>query len=894
MPDIKKLIQDADREFETAIVNHNDAVKTFKKEADPKKFLAQLKERIQLLEQMKYPNPPFECKTVKVEVDGKPSSILYVKSGGETKLSKEQLNQIEDVSFLIRQLSLLAGVAGGLSAKNYVKSPGEQLANIRELANAAVTEFESGNNKNKLLDKMNRFVDILYDGFSKSQGFNKDEARIHKDETMSKIRNAEKFFVADLNADRYILNESVIANKTILQLDVPFNNKLTANQIKEYDKLKAGGKDWFSDMADWEKDSLYQMALGNDFQSKFQSSAMQTLPGVKNARTNYLIEKKDDDYAVLSRSVKTATQVPYEAPERFREKLAELNTEQIIQQTRQENNERFNALWGKALPLGKVKPLIFFHSLLSDATVFGRDDKMLVDTQARAVQAAAAKVAGEFDVIQGNDPVNILRAAVGDAGSIRSLIGREENWDHVNKLQDYAKPFLNVNIFGLNETQAHNLHLLKSASQALKDLPDKKVSLDRNRAAFKSAYIGLMVEAMGGTVISNCKSGKDRTGLDELYRNAMRIYFETEKKLPLYDDPPAQRQKFIDIFIPLFNSLKTQEAAAANTPGSFGIKDTAKMMCPDIADQLGLSYKKSNERSGINKPPELTKNETAQKTDQKKRDQLFSEMKNAPLESSKSKSNMRDFTTSESTAANINTLKHDLLDRFMSNGDDSIQNQRNQLRELAASVTKGNSPARSEMLAAIRTLDDNLARRSQLLETLLATTMTPEKLKTDMKKGGKEFDPSGASASKKTELYTKRFQMMTEFFLTAANEARIDLSKTEALLGGQAGKKAFVTMGKTDQDSLANLGALREKYETSIASKPGISSSAAVMASIQPPVSSKKISALSSFGGNGDADMKPAASVHPVPPPLLSTWQKGIKNSSSVEEQPYQHSIKVK
>lgn len=50
----------------------------------------------------------------------------------------------------------------------------------------------------------------------------------------------------------------------------------------------------------------------------------------------------------------------------------------------------------------------------------------------------------------------------------------------------------------------------------------KNFSTDwRNKEEYKIALKRLLVEGMGGVIINNCKSGKDRTGLSEIYQHAM-------------------------------------------------------------------------------------------------------------------------------------------------------------------------------------------------------------------------------------------------------------------------------------------------------------------------------------------------------------------------------------
>jgi|GEM_PF-3640536 len=698
---VNQILKDAQYEFDsTPFASFSNAGKDFTCVIDPSNplnpigdplaLLDQLKERIHLLETLKFPNPPYECKRVMIDVDGVRTSVLYVKCVKDLKtLSDEQrstmLNTMENTSILIRKLSILAGMLKGFTSKpstHYATNRIDQI--IFDAANQAIKEVGADHEislvsiiqgtpseimqdfvgklttafadaqpvdpraaKLKLIEENNKILDKHDKNYIKLEKHEKkyieDELAARQKQAVSRIRNAEKYFVADLNSNRYIINESVIETKikrinfltgneenetrTIVQLDVPFNNTLTAEQLAEFEELKnnrnARNK-WYSNLEEWEKDQIVAATMSSNgvpFKHMFQSSAMQNLPGVKNARTNYLIQRnRDGTNTLLARSLKTATQVPYETPARFHAQLARMNVDQLLEQTTNGTQDQFTSLWGDILPT--TKPVIYFQSLLSDVK-FDKDAKILVDAQEDAIfeMRQNKKYRDKFTIFQGNDPVNFLRWVVGKKKSLASKIGRTESWEHAYELGLHAKKFrksIKDSLaqdpkLNLTTAQEKNLKLNRMAISALVNLRDKDEITSRNRAAFKAAYMGLLVESMGGTVISNCKSGKDRTGLDELYRHAMRMYFELYGTLPLYDDNSKKRKNFISIFVQLFNTMKTQDAAAANTPGSFGIKDSAIMLCLDINRALKKSYDASCDRSNINKPKQFTRNESEEK-----------------------------------------------------------------------------------------------------------------------------------------------------------------------------------------------------------------------------------------------------------------------------------------
>lgn len=197
----------------------------------------------------------------------------------------------------------------------------------------------------------------------------------------------------------------------------------------------------------------------------------------------------------------------------------------------------------------------------------------------------------DCEIISGNDALNILHWLATD------------DWQHAEKIMVYANKFLQqLQGQTLTVTQKNHCHMIQATLEQLEELKHTANRFDPNRQAFKTAYLFILCQALGGYTSINCKSGKDRTGLAEIYQNAMLIYHDLYQKLPAYNDDAIDRQNFINIFCDLFNSLKTHEAAASNSPGAFGIKDSALVLCTDIAQALGENYSKSNQRANLNKP----------------------------------------------------------------------------------------------------------------------------------------------------------------------------------------------------------------------------------------------------------------------------------------------------
>ncbi|VVC76269.1 hypothetical protein AQUSIP_15780 [Aquicella siphonis] len=587
--------------------------------------LEALKKFIQQHEREKYPDPPYQYFNGYRVINGIPQQVICVSYKGEPLQDKE-LTRIREHSVIVRKLNILAGVlfAMQFSSSFYKQDIGiaERLHKILADRIASAMEPYSGKDKSPRAE-LDDFAGLLARDISAVTGESSDEV-------IRKIRNAERYFVADNNRQRVFAFETVFEGEaSIWQVDIPYGNKLSDAQRLEYQKIHlkkpADRPAWFNLLADWEQEWLLQVIPDPEgrnnqlvrwdyFESLFQSSAMQHIPGIKNIRTNYLVKAADDHCDVISSSIKTSTMVPYEMPDVSRDENVRLTAEQMLDEMQSHavaSLSRFRQLFPQLS--STFKPVLLAQSLLSDVKVAKADIRL-----ANAQRDAVRELSGESKyqdvrIISGNDPVNILRVASHqDSG----------RWEYAKEIMQTADDFIGQikpGLRRLNPEQRARYDLITDAHEKLSQLYSigfmrRTVSnlKDVNYEAFKVAYLGVLVEAMGGVVSTNCKSGKDRTGLEEIYRNAMWIYFEKYNKLPGFNDKGADRKNFIEIFVKLFNTMKAHETAANNTPGSFGLKDDAQMLCKDIARALGKSYQESNDRAAMNKPKKFTSDEERQ------------------------------------------------------------------------------------------------------------------------------------------------------------------------------------------------------------------------------------------------------------------------------------------
>lgn len=577
-----------------------------------------LRKKIMEYEKKKYPARLYTYHREVAKVDGVKKDIIHVHYLGGDPTEEESLETI-NAGIIVRKLNLISTVLYALDKlpSCFVMTNAKKAALEKQLF-AMVSDItdpgkalERGKNLTPA-EEMDDFISQMITTINESL-----EPSVDHNEILRKIRNAERYFVAQNNKQRILVYESEINEQSLFQVDIPFGNKLSRDQKIEFTKIHRANADqpsWFKQLPEWEKVWFRQnvpQAIDGDwteFESLFQSSAMQHIPGLKNARYNHLVSIKDDEVTVLSKNFKTGTMVPYEMPLSFDELVdaTKKTARQALGALRESVQENFEQVWGK---MEGLKPLILVQSLLSDTTM-GGSDNTLTKAQQRAIESIKHEFV-DVHIVTGNEPENFLR-----------LFARQDakRWEYADQVIAYAHHFKEA-IAGkdLTPEQIKRVLMIELALAELEKLTElisfttpSDIITWRNYEAFKVAYISLLTEAMGGMVSTNCKSGKDRTGLDEIYRHAMTVYFEQYHELPSFSDSGENRQRFIDIFVALFNTMKSHEAAAANTPGSFGLKDDAKMLCKDISEALGSAYTLSNKRAAINKPPLFTADEAKQ------------------------------------------------------------------------------------------------------------------------------------------------------------------------------------------------------------------------------------------------------------------------------------------
>ena len=612
----EQILHKAQSEFTKEKVQHPD-LKTTKLKADSNGNLkGPFKKLIDDLQLAKYPSPPFTCQQQSIEIDGKTIPVTYIKTEGQINLSSEQLHEVSVNSLLLRKVALAATLEAyaaqhvtGKSQLKAIRAQIEQLVN--ESIQEAIKQAENPKQKVNTYDETNEFINKLGTILN-----NNTQIKKH-DEAVRIIKGYERYVLSEMNAGRVIINESTVTTskgkKNLIQMDIPLDAQLTEAQKKEYLRVLDSKKpEWFQKLKPeeqrWYQERVKRATKSADGWTKFAqevygTSAMQQALEMKNARKNYFFI----DGTLQSESTKNATLNAIEVPKKERQQITIHNAEQLIENQIQDAEARFRAHWGLS-PDAKLpgKIMIASQSLLSP--LLGLADDKMINAQKAAVEHLAKdpRYKDKYQIVFGNDAVNIFRKA------------QAIDWKYTNEVMDYSRTLItNLQQAGVdnNHPQMKLMTAALAELEALKRSPDLG---DRNKAAFKTALTSILIEAAGGKVSTNCKSGKDRTGLEELYHNAMLTYYSLYNELPSYNDGPEKREQFIEIFSHLFNTLKIHESASGNTIGAFGIKDSAKMLCSDIAKALGANYTMSNSRANINKTEEAFVKKVLKKFDQDK------------------------------------------------------------------------------------------------------------------------------------------------------------------------------------------------------------------------------------------------------------------------------------
>ncbi|CAM4415491.1 MAG: hypothetical protein LEGION0398_MBIBDBAK_00331 [Legionellaceae bacterium] len=134
---------------------------------------------------------------------------------------------------------------------------------------------------------------------------------------------------------------------------------------------------------------------------------------------------------------------------------------------------------------------------------------------------------------------------------------------------------------------------------------DKHPLTGVNPQLFKAAYEVLLGQEEGVTVDTNCKSGKDRTGIVNAIVETLRIIEKEEGEIPEYEELAKENSEIGEKFGELFAEMYFAHALSAgvNSPGSDDLK-LSEVPLPDmIKNPLKEEYSFTHFKLGkLNKP----------------------------------------------------------------------------------------------------------------------------------------------------------------------------------------------------------------------------------------------------------------------------------------------------
>jgi hypothetical protein len=593
--------------------------------------LGKVKAMMRDAEGKKYPEHLFEVQNLRVAYNGqRPLDIKYVKRTN-LPFTHDTLQKMTQSAVKVRKLDIIAGVMYAMEhAPSYLNLSDAQKIKLQQALLELAEDIHDDNTPSP--DKPREQLDPVIREIVRIIKLN---SPLDEQSILRQIRNAERYYIAENSMDKALLydytHDRTTAANRYLQMDVPFNRiaTLTDVQKKNYLLIHEADKNkhpaWFKDLPKWEQECLQALIPKNmegDWSRLAQSSAMQHIPGLKNARVNILFEVKGAAVEVLSRSTKTSTLVPFEMTAQNMIHETQDNAEEILAALEKQAADNFQRIWGVSATERNVKPLVLVQSLMGVVALV-KSDANKANLQKAAVKKAAENYP-DVQVIVGDDPVN--------ATKLLAFQG-EKRWEYANEVMAYARDFLSKMGAGENPRQQEYIRNILNELEKMNDTESVAAAIyslpfigKRNYEEFKVAYLSLLVEAIGGAVSTNCKSGKDRTGLDELYRHAMRIYYHEKGRMPGFTDDGVDRMDFVAIYAQLFNTRKAQEAAGMNTPSASGLKDLTSsleavgmemMLCGDIVKYLDESYQQSNELANMNKPKIFLADEASQKKETK-------------------------------------------------------------------------------------------------------------------------------------------------------------------------------------------------------------------------------------------------------------------------------------
>ena len=372
--------------------------------------------------------------------------------------------------------------------------------------------------------------------------------------------------------------------------------------------------DWAKTLTNWEQNYL-RAIIPREMHGEWSGyekvlpATLRRIPGLSNATQRSFVFTDAQGSKITKRGYRQGVPTAYAMPSSHYQTSAEENIRQMLEAIKSNVKQDFHAYWelsedsrlkSPVLLLGllthkehgnALQKLIDTEILYSGVTLSGEENNtQRTQDKSTAIHSLHANYP-DITLLDLNIGVNIGRGWV-TAVPVDSFIADAESI--LAAIRNEKKP-----LSQLLETRAKEA---ESAISALKIHNGRPLQSGRNKDLFSAALCHYVTEKLGGSVITNCKSAKDRTGLEIIMADAIDIYVRIYGECPEYDESDTtKRRQFLDIFKDIFDSQHHQLIASDNSPGSQGIKDEG-MLDEDIIESLGQTYSLGKKIADLNKP----------------------------------------------------------------------------------------------------------------------------------------------------------------------------------------------------------------------------------------------------------------------------------------------------
>jgi hypothetical protein len=404
------------------------------------------------------------------------------------------------------------------------------------------------------------------------------------------------------------INDSI----RIEQIDKAMKYPLTQTQQQEWARILDDNKPaWFTCFPEWLKNFLTKLVENKDWQAlnRFIPTALRSIPGLANTTQHELQVYKNGELAHHTTCYRYGVPVPYDVEsDSERGQMTDENIEQFLNYWLLDDKlkNQFMQYWGiqgDVLPQQVTVPFLMINLLTSlhqgnykswlidGLRLSGsQNNTLMTDFIHASVAKWSEKHRGQHADFSAFDfAVNSCRSKSPVVLSLYFL----------NQLEDTVAALKSID--NLDEARQKRLNCLEQLLTHLEQHRELDVVKGRNKNLFSAALLDLSTRLLGGLSAGNCKSSKDRKGLELLTADAMLIYFEVYGEFPSYNDTGEKRANFLKICEQLYVAGHHMMIAHHNAPGSLGLKDEG-IMDSDLKHYLGESYCISKQNADLNNP----------------------------------------------------------------------------------------------------------------------------------------------------------------------------------------------------------------------------------------------------------------------------------------------------